>query len=54
MGELVVYGARCRWWDSIDKIGHTSPSEGEVSLPLLPALRWDAVPDGISQVVVRR
>lgn len=33
--QRIVYGARCTWWDSIDKIGHKG-SEGGHSLPCCP------------------
>lgn len=31
----VVYGARCVWWDTIDKTGRTPPREG-ISIPCCP------------------
>lgn len=27
----IVYGARCSWWDSIDKVGETAPRPGRIS-----------------------
>jgi len=37
----IVYGARCFWWDSIDKVGLTPPMVGErtgkaIQLPCCP------------------
>jgi hypothetical protein len=31
----IVYGARCTWWDSIDKVGHHKTSSGH-NLPVCP------------------
>ena len=33
--KKIVYGARCTWWDSIDKIGHHKTASGH-SLPVCP------------------
>lgn len=35
LDRRLVYGARCTWWDSIDKIGKT-PTRNGVSLPCCP------------------
>lgn len=35
MENLIVYGARCVWWDSINKAGQTPPRNG-YSLPCCP------------------
>lgn len=32
----IVYGAFCSWWDSIDKVGKTSPRSPDVSIPCCP------------------
>lgn len=32
----IVYGARCAWWDSINKIGKTAPDLRGHSLPCCP------------------
>ncbi len=39
MTDRIVYGARCTWWDSIDKVGHTVPRVGEYRLPVCPHCR---------------
>ncbi len=42
MGEVIridtriPYGVRCTWWDSIDKVGQTSPSPSGIRLPCCP------------------
>ena len=32
----IVYGARCTWWDSIDRIGRTGPGPDGHRLPACP------------------
>lgn len=32
----IAYGARCSWWDSIEKVGRTG---GTISLPCCPTCR---------------
>jgi hypothetical protein len=32
----IVYGARCTWWDGIEKIGKSPSSTGEFALPCCP------------------
>ena len=34
----IVYGMRCSWWDSIQKVGHTppNPARENVSIPCCP------------------
>ena len=34
----IVYGARCTWWDSIDKVGHI-PTGASRGLPCCPNCR---------------
>lgn len=34
--DMVVYGACCVWWDSIDKVGRTPPGPGGHQLPCCP------------------
>lgn len=34
--DRIVYGVRCSWWDSIDKVGHTKPGPDGHSLPCCP------------------
>lgn len=34
--QRIVYGARCSWWDSIDKIGKTAPGPSGHALPCCP------------------
>jgi hypothetical protein len=36
--KRIVYGARCTWWDSIDKVGHYKTASGH-SLPVCPHCR---------------
>jgi len=43
----IVYGARCAWWDGIEKVGKTKPemgvTSGQMISAVLPALRRAAV-----------
>ncbi len=32
----IVFGARCTWWDSIAKVGHTAPGPSGHPLPACP------------------
>lgn len=32
----IPYGARCTWWDSIDKVGHTAAGQSGHALPCCP------------------
>lgn len=34
--KRIVYGARCFWWDSIDRAGRTPPGPSGISLPCCP------------------
>ena len=34
--ERIVYGTRCTWWDSIDKVGKFEPKGRGVSIPVCP------------------
>jgi hypothetical protein len=34
--QRVVYGARCTWWDSIDKVALTSPGVSGIRIPCCP------------------
>lgn len=35
----IAYGARCTWWDSIRKVGKTSPGQSGMSIPCCPHCR---------------